>query len=192
MQPPIVEIERTDGSCGGTRQPEQQYGVPDEHLEQQRDVADQFDIEAGKLRKRPVGRQARHTDCEAEQGRENDAERRDQERVEQPHRQRSGIGVARRVCDQRFADRKARPVEQETEPRPDIPVGEIVGECHEQGVACRQPSRQKQPGQRGDGRSSPNGGHRIGNGKISPPSRYSLFCPRSTPSGVMWRSKISP
>ena len=47
-------------------------------------------------------------------------------------------------------------------------------------------------GQRGDGRSSPNGGHRIGNGKISPPSRYSLFCPRSTPSGVMWRSKISP
>ena len=146
VQSPIIEVERSDGARAGSGQTEQQRGVPDEHLEQQRNIANQLDIKAGEPRKQPVGRQARHADREAEQGREDDAERRYQKRVEKTHRQRRGIGIARRVSNQRFANRETRPVEQETEPRPDVSVREIVRQCRKQAVGDHKPARDQQPG----------------------------------------------
>src|SRR3546814_16571066 len=98
-------------------------------LEQQRNIANQLEIKAGEPRKQPVGRQARHADREAEQGREDDAERRYQERVEKTPRHTRGIRIARRGSNKRFDNRGARPDEQETEPRTAVSAHETSPTC---------------------------------------------------------------
>ena len=53
VQSPIIEVERSDGARAGSGQTEQQRDVPDEHLEQQGNIANQLDVKAGEPRNVP-------------------------------------------------------------------------------------------------------------------------------------------
>ena len=57
--------------------------VPEQNLQQERHVADQFDIAAGELGDEPIVRQPRDADGKAEHGRKHDAYAGDQKRVEE-------------------------------------------------------------------------------------------------------------
>ncbi len=86
-----------------------QHGVvPEQQLQQQRQIADHLDIAGGKLRHEHVFRQLQDADREAENGRANDPENRDQQRVQQANPEGAAIGRLRRIRDQMLADVEAR------------------------------------------------------------------------------------
>jgi len=95
--------------------------VPEQNLQQKRNVADQFDIAAGKVRHQPIARQPRNTDGKTKHGRQHDAERSDQERVEKtdpecPAERRR----TRRIVDQRLTNVETGGVIPEAKARGDI------------------------------------------------------------------------
>ena len=96
-------------------------------LQQERYVADQFDIAAGEMRDQPIARQPRDADGEAENGREHDAEARDQKRVEKPDPESIAESrSARRIRDQRLADVEAGDIVPEAEARRDMGGGKVA------------------------------------------------------------------
>ena len=122
-QPAIVEEP-----AAGKRHAAAQFGqrfehgvVPEQKLQQERHVADQFDIAAGQMRHQPIARQPRDADGEAEHGREHDADAGNQKRVEKPDPERAAERRrARRIGDQRLADIEARGIVPEAEARGDM------------------------------------------------------------------------
>ena len=101
--------------------------VPEQQLQQERHVADQFDVAACKPRDQPIARQPRDADDEAEHGREHDADRGDQQRVEEADPERAAEGRrARRIRDQRLADIEAGGVVPEAEAGSDVGAREIL------------------------------------------------------------------
>jgi hypothetical protein len=94
--------------------------IPEQDLEQERQVADNFHIAAGKARKQPVGAQPRKADDKAEDRREHDAENRHQQRIEQADDKDAGIGVLFAERDQRLADAEPRRIVQEAQAEPDV------------------------------------------------------------------------
>ena len=90
--------------------------VPEQNLQQERHVADQFDVTAGEPRHEPIARQPRNADDKTEHGREYDAETGDQQRVEQADPERAAeCRRARRIGDQRLADIEAGGIVPEAE-----------------------------------------------------------------------------
>src|SRR2546423_5384798 len=81
--------------------------IPEQNLEQQRQVADQFDIAAGNARQQPVRRQSAERDQKSEQRGKEDADDRHQQRVEQTDQEYAGIGVGPGIGNQALADVKA-------------------------------------------------------------------------------------
>ena len=112
--------------------------VPEQQLQQQRQVADDLDVAAGELRHEPVLRQPRDADDEAEDGRQHNADGGDQQRVEKADPERAAVGRGGRILDQRLGDVEARGVVPEAEARGDLGAGEIV--C---GVGDRAPGEER-------------------------------------------------
>ena len=105
----------------------QEHGeIPEQDLEQERQVADEFDVAAGEPREQPVGAQPRKPDDEAEDGREHDAEHRHQQRVEQADEEDAAVGVLLAVGDQRLADAEAGRIVEKAKSEPDV-LGFEVG-----------------------------------------------------------------
>ena len=76
--------------------------IPEQDLEQQRQVADQFDVAAGQPRHQPVRRQPSEADNEAEDRRKEDADHRDQQRVQQTDDEDARVAVRFLIRDQAF------------------------------------------------------------------------------------------
>src|SRR6202158_6066888 len=89
--------------------------IPEQDLEQQRQIAYQVDIAAGDPRQQPVRRQPAQRNEKSNHGGEEDADDRDQERVEQPDQEHAGISVGSRIRNQVLADVKTRRVVQKPE-----------------------------------------------------------------------------
>src|SRR5207244_12810209 len=80
-----------------------------------RQVADQLDIAAGDTRQQPVRRQPAERDREAEDGGKENADHRDNQRVQKTDEEDADVAVRPRIRDQSLADVKARIVLQEAE-----------------------------------------------------------------------------
>ena len=72
--------------------------VPEQQLQQQRNVAQRLDIEGGELRQQPVAGQPADADQRAEDGRQHDADHGDLERVQDADDQRAAEGIDRPDC----------------------------------------------------------------------------------------------
>jgi hypothetical protein len=107
------------------RQRAQHREIPEQDLEQERQVADQLHIGAGEPRNEPVGRESRDPDDEAEDGREHDPEPGDEQRIEQPHEEDAAIGVRFVVGNERLIDAEARRLVEKAEAAGDPLRGEI-------------------------------------------------------------------
>ncbi len=86
------------------RQGSEHREVPEQDLEQERQVADQLDIAAGEPGNQPIGRQPRNADDEAEHGRQHDPDPGDQQRVEQADQEDAAIGVGFAIGNERLID----------------------------------------------------------------------------------------
>lgn len=81
--------------------------VPEIKLQKQRQVTDHLDIDRRDGRHEPVLRQTRHADDEAKDCRKDNADSRDEQRVEQADPEGAAIGRGRAVGDQRLVDVEA-------------------------------------------------------------------------------------
>ena len=126
----------------GARQRLQEDHVPEEELEQQRGVPHHLDIDRGELPDQPVLRQPGDADHGAEHGRDDHADRRHIQGVDDADEQRPGIGVGRRVVDQRFADREGRFLVHEIEAGREAQPGQVV-----QRIVDEVPDAGRYPGQ---------------------------------------------
>ena len=97
------------------RQRAEHREIPEQDLEQQRQVADQFDIAAGNPRQQPVRRQPAQRHDKPDHGRKEDADDRDQQRVEQADQKYPGVGVGSGIRNQVLADVKTRGVVEKSE-----------------------------------------------------------------------------
>ena len=103
-------------------------GVPEQQLQQQRDVAQGFDVEGGQLGEQPVVRQAADADQGAEDGGQDDADDGDLQGVQDADQQGGAVGVHGGVVgDQRLADGDAGGAAEEAEAGGDVAGGEVVG-----------------------------------------------------------------
>ncbi len=78
--------------------------VPEQDLEQERQVADQFHIAAGEPRQQPIGREPRDPDKKPQHRGKHDADDGDQQRVEQTDEEDPPVGVLLTVWNERLAD----------------------------------------------------------------------------------------
>ncbi len=127
-QAAIVEIEAAanDNAVANIRQRLEHCVVPEQQLQQQRQVADDFDIAGGNFRHQPVARQPRYADDKADDGRKDDADAGHQQRIEQPDPEGAPVsGAARGIFDQRLADIEAGGVFPEPEAGCDVRARKI-------------------------------------------------------------------
>ena len=82
-------------------------GVDQQELQQQRDVADDLDVDGGQRVDQPVVRQPRDAHREADDRRQDDADHGDQDRVQEADQEGAAEGAGRAVVDQRLADVEA-------------------------------------------------------------------------------------
>jgi hypothetical protein len=68
--------------CAARRRQSLHQHVPEQQLQQQGNVAQQFDIDGGEPRQQPVRRQPRDADQRADHGRQHDADHGDAERID--------------------------------------------------------------------------------------------------------------
>ena len=117
-QPAIVEIDAAgeDDAFAEAGQRLEHGVVPEQQLQQQRDIADGLDVTGGDLGHQPVAGQPRYADDETEDGGEHDAEAGHQQRIEQADPEGAAVSRGLRVeVDQRLADIEAGIVEPEAE-----------------------------------------------------------------------------
>ena len=101
--------------------------IPEQQLQKQREVADDLDIAAGNFRQQPIARQSRYTNEKAENGRKEDADPGNQQRVEKANPEGTAVsGTSRRILDQSLADVEASCVVPESETGCDVSAGEII------------------------------------------------------------------
>jgi hypothetical protein len=107
-QAAVGEIDSGNRIEGGARggKPLHQY-VPEQQLQQQRNIAQRLDIDGGKPRQQPVRRESCDTDHAAEHCREHDTDQRDAQRVDEADDEGPEIGVLRRVGEPVVGDRHA-------------------------------------------------------------------------------------
>ncbi|MCY1425033.1 hypothetical protein D9M71_408120 [compost metagenome] len=99
--------------------------VPEEDLQQRRNVAEHLDVDGRQQADQPVLRQTRHTQDEAEDGGEENADHRHQQGVEQADDEYPRVGIGLGVVDQVLGDAEAGAVVEETEARLDAAMGEV-------------------------------------------------------------------
>ena len=126
-QAAIIEIgnAKQRNALPRPRQRGEHREIPEQHLEQDRQVADKLDIAAGDARDQPVRRQPPERHDEADQGGKEDADDRDQNRVDQPDQEDPRVGVGTRIRNQALADVKACGVVEEPKAGSDPLVFEI-------------------------------------------------------------------
>ena len=109
VQAPLADIDGTGQRSGvcDRRQPLEKAKVPEEELDEQRDVADDLDVDTGDLADQPIGGEASHGGGGPQDGGKNDAHQRDLEGVQQANDKGAGEGTGGVVGDDRFADGKA-------------------------------------------------------------------------------------
>jgi hypothetical protein len=118
--------------------------VPDEQLQQQRHVAHHLDIARGELREQPVRRQAGDADQRAEHRREHDADRGDQQGVDDADQERPVVRVGRLVLDVGLGDLEAGLAREEAEAGLDLPGLEVVQRVGDQPPADADDGGQQQ------------------------------------------------
>ena len=87
-----------------SRQGPEHREVPEQDLEQERQVADQFHIAAGEPRQQPIGREPRDPDKKPQHRGKHDADGGDQQRVEQTDEEDPPVGILLTVWNERLAD----------------------------------------------------------------------------------------
>ncbi len=97
------------------RQWSQHREVPEEDLQQQRNVAKHFDVDHRQLRDQPVGGKPRDAEDETEDGGEQDAPDGNPDGVQHTHQEGASVGVLFAVGNQGFADAEAGGGAQESE-----------------------------------------------------------------------------
>ena len=110
-QPAIIEeaAGRKRDAAVQFRQRLENRVVPEQNLQQERHVADQFDVAAGELGDQPIARQPGDADDKAEHGREHDGDTGDQKRIEKSDPEGAAeCRGAGGIIDQRLADVEAR------------------------------------------------------------------------------------
>nr|GEY82994.1 hypothetical protein [Tanacetum cinerariifolium] len=98
-----------------TRQGQEHREVPEQDLQQWRDITEDFDVNRRQLVDDPVVGQTRDADDEAQQGREDHADECHQQRVEQTDQENPRVGVRLRERNQVLRDAEAGTVFKETE-----------------------------------------------------------------------------
>ncbi len=104
----------------------QHANVPDQQLQQQRDVADGLDVGECEPRHQPVRRQTREPDDKAEHRRDDDAERGHDQRVDQADPERARVCAFARVVDQRLRDVEAGRAAEESETGRDVLLAQVL------------------------------------------------------------------
>ncbi len=120
--PAIVEknfAEQRD-ALARARQRAEHGEIPEQDLEQERQVANELDITAGEPRQEPIGRQSRNADEEADHGRQHDADPGHQQRVEQAHEEHAAVGVRFVIGNERLVDAEAGDLVEEAEAARDV------------------------------------------------------------------------
>ena len=105
--------------------------IPEQDLEQERQVADQLDIAARDPRQQPVRRQPAQCHQKSKHGGEEDADNRDRQRVEQTDEKDAGIGVGSGIRDQVLVDVKTGRIRHEAKARGDplrLQIGAGIGD----------------------------------------------------------------
>ena len=174
--------------------------VPEEQLQQQRDVAQRLHVDQRHAADQPVPRQPREADDQADDARRRDADQRHAQRVQQPDEKGAGVAVRRVVGDRAFADPHARFAVEKAEARGDVESFQIFDGVDREPGDRRRHERDRENLEedvaRADrGQRAPPADHRAGAAYINPPSVWSAFSPRSRPRGEpapTLRSKISP
>ncbi|MNZ93776.1 hypothetical protein D3C78_1128610 [compost metagenome] len=89
--------------------------VPEEDLQQRRNVAEGLDVDGRQFAYQPVRREPRHPEDEAEDGREEDADDRNQQGIEQTDDEDPAVAVAFVVVDQMLGDTETGALLEEVE-----------------------------------------------------------------------------
>ena len=127
-QPAVVEksAARQQQAVAHLRQHLEHGVVPEQQLQQQRQVADHFDVDCGEPGHQPVGGQPRDADDEAEHRGKHDTQHGNHQRVEQPNPEGAPVGGRGAVVDQVLADIEAGGVVPEAETRGDLGARQIL------------------------------------------------------------------
>ena len=108
------------------RQKPEHGEIPDEDLQEQRDVAQRLDVDGGDPRDDPVGRKPRDSDRKSDDRREDNPEDRDEQRVEQADQIDAAVARRLSVGNERLVDLEAGGVFQDAEAETDA-LGAKVG-----------------------------------------------------------------
>ena len=178
--------------------------IPEEQLQQQRNIAEDLDIDGCEFRHEPIARQPRHADDETERHREDRADDRDQQCIGEADEENAAIGRFFAIGDQRLDDAETCRVIHEAEAGRDVLAFEIGprGQCEKSENCNRGGNRTELIDERAQTRVGPRHRaeafvfirwshvpaprvvQRIGGAYISPPFFHSAFSPRGMPSGV--------
>ena len=104
-----------------------QDGVPKQQLQQQRQIANDFDIGAGNARQQEILGKPRNANRGAKDGRQHYANYRDLQRIQNAHHQRAQIGIRGLIGNQAFGDGQPRFAIKEAKAGRDAPHRQIVG-----------------------------------------------------------------
>ncbi len=114
------------------RQLHEDHEVDDEELEQQRRVADQFDVGADDARQEPVRGEARDAQDDPQHRREDDAHDAEEDGVEHAHQEGMTVRVVGAVGDRTVADLEPGALGEESVAEREVPFGhrrhEVVGQ----------------------------------------------------------------
>ncbi len=126
-QPAIGQEDAVDRFPGAARRRQSLHQhVPDQELQQERDVAQCFDIDGRQPREQPVGRQPRDADQRAHDGRDHDADHGNPQRVDDADNEGVQIGVLRTVGQPGVGDGHAGLAAEEGKAGRDTPHRQIM------------------------------------------------------------------
>jgi hypothetical protein len=104
-----------------------QHGeIPEEYLEQQRDVAESLDVDGRNFCDEPVVREPCDSDDETDDGGKNDTQEGDQDGVEQADKESTAEGIGLVIGNQAHEDAETRFVVQKVETRADATLFEVM------------------------------------------------------------------
>ena len=183
-QAAIVEKERAEqrDALPRRRQRREHGEIPEQDLEQHRQISHQLDIAAGNARQQPVRRQPAQRHQEADDGGEKDADDGNQQRIEQADQEYAGIGVRSGIRNQALADVETGIMRQEAKAGGDalrLQIGAGVGDDLVADPDQRRDKQQLQdkPAPAGAAaKRTPQSGNKLrrwwsGRGRSSPPPR---------------------
>jgi hypothetical protein len=108
----------------------QQFGdheVPREQLDYERDVAHHLYVGGAQAAHQQIARQSAYADQRAEHGGQHDPQQSDAQRIGDTDGERTQVGVARRVGEERLTDVEPRGLAHKAEAGADLPGREVLG-----------------------------------------------------------------